>query len=636
MNTVVVKSKRISAVAYLRMSTDDQSLSPEQQRREVQEYADRNGYEIVRWYVDEGISASKGDERRLEYQQLLIDSSSGEWQAVLCWSTSRLTRNHPHEAAAGKKILRNNGVYLDTVKEGRIDWNTFEGVLKDTLFNLLDHKYSVDLGRDSLRGRRNTFLAGGYPFGSIPYGYAHLYVCGTQRRVAPRTEKTKNLRGWMHFLAVVEPEAEVVRRIFRMYVEEDKSMCAIARILNGETVPGPGRGKDATWTVQNVRRRLGCPVYVRISKIGNPQQRREAHNRIAPEERLGDWPAIVDRDLWERAQAKLQGNGTGQAHEGKSGALQGILRCGTCGHVLHKENPRKPGDRRGDKYRCASTARGLQVECRRWTVYEAEILPRVARELLAAVDEETRRLLEARPGEPVRAANGDALRSHLAGLEERIGQAAESFLDPQLGTAMRKALEARVEELTAEAEEARGRLDALQRAVDMGGVERFFEWWEQTRGQLLVLAGEMAARPEDMVVVKGRDERGEMVPVALVVAAGNGLAAVSLHETMAVESVGPFPVLADAGKVRALLKRMDACVSVYWRRVTDEERRARRKGRGHGCPGRMPEWVVDHARLEAALPCGFSDGSSVSAGRRGPCARGRSRRPASRGPSGSP
>src|SRR5262245_35874619 len=129
--------KRIKAVAYLRMSTDDQSLSPEQQRREVQEFADRNGYEIVRWYVGEGISASKCDERRLEYQQLLIDSSSGEWQAVLCWSTSRFTRNHPHEAATGKKILRSNGVYLDTVKEGRIDWNTFEGVMKDTLFNLL-------------------------------------------------------------------------------------------------------------------------------------------------------------------------------------------------------------------------------------------------------------------------------------------------------------------------------------------------------------------------------------------------------------------------------------------------------------------------------------------------------------------
>ena len=68
------------------------------------------------------------------------------------------------------------------------------------------HKYSVDLGRDSLRGRRNTFLAGGYPHGSIPYGYAHLYVCGPEQRVVPRTEKTKNLRGWIHFLAVVESE----------------------------------------------------------------------------------------------------------------------------------------------------------------------------------------------------------------------------------------------------------------------------------------------------------------------------------------------------------------------------------------------------------------------------------------------
>jgi hypothetical protein len=36
-------------------------------------------------------------------------------------------------------------------------------MLKDTLYNLIDHQYSVGLGKDSLRGRRNTFIAGGYP-----------------------------------------------------------------------------------------------------------------------------------------------------------------------------------------------------------------------------------------------------------------------------------------------------------------------------------------------------------------------------------------------------------------------------------------------------------------------------------------
>src|SRR5579884_248251 len=241
----------IPAVAYIRMSHDDQSLSPEQQRREIQEYADRYGYQIIRWYSDEGVSASKGDEIRAEYQKLLNDSNSGDFKAVLAWSTSRFTRNHPLEAATGKKILRANNIWLDTVKEGKIDWNTFEGVLKDTLFNLLDHKYSVDLGRDSLRGRRNTFLTGGYPYGQIPYGYNHRYIHGSEGKVVPRGTKTKNLRGWIASLSVVEEEAKVVCRIFDLFVNHDKSLCAIARLLNRDGIPGPGRGKNAVWTVQN-------------------------------------------------------------------------------------------------------------------------------------------------------------------------------------------------------------------------------------------------------------------------------------------------------------------------------------------------------------------------------------------------
>ena len=348
----------IPAVGYVRMSDDECSLSPEQQRREIEEYAKRHGYKIVRWYSDEGISASKGDELRIEYQQMLIDSNAKDFKAVLCWATSRFTRNHPHEAAEGKRTLKNNGIWLDTVKEGKIDWNSFKGLIKDSIYNIIDHTYSIGLGKDSLRGRRNTFLAGGYPYGNIPYGYNHLYICGTERREVRRGTKTKNLRGWIQSLAIVPDEAEIVRRIFRLYVDEDKSLMAIARILNGENIPGPGKGINAVWTVQNVRTRLRCAAYAGISRIGGkPEGYRKAHNRLDLEERQGEWDTIIDREMFDQAQEKLDGN-KGHAQEGKSGPLQGILRCGCCGHVLHKENPRKADDPRGNKYRCNRPGRG--------------------------------------------------------------------------------------------------------------------------------------------------------------------------------------------------------------------------------------------------------------------------------------
>jgi site-specific DNA recombinase len=607
--SMAVQAKRIKAVAYLRASDDEQALSPQQQRREIEEYADWQGYEILRWYVDEGLSASQGqegDELRVEYQRLLMDSNAREWEAVLCWSTNRFTRNRPHEAALGKTILRANGVYLDTVKEGRIDWATFEGMVKDMLFNLLDYKSAVDLGRESLRGRRHTFELGGYPYGSIPYGYKHLYVSGAERREVPRGTKTKNLRGWVHHLAVVEEEAEVVRRIFDLYVNQDKSLAAIADILNRDGVPGPGfpmkrrRGRPiirtgpSVWTDQSVRRRLATGAYVGLSTIGGqkpPRKYKRTHNQLEREERLGNWPAIVDRDIWDRAQAKRQAKGTGQVYEGRSGDLQGILRCGHCGYVLHKENPRKATDTRGDKYRCGSPAKGRPVECRRWTCYEAEMLPVIARELVKMVDEETVRKLEAGPDAPVKISNAEVLRAHLASLKERIGHAAEAFLDKDLSPTMRKALEAKVGEYEADADETRKRLDALHAAKNPDGTERFLEWWSQALDGLIVLGrnGSVVMAANSFSNPSPSAEKGSL----------------NTREATIVPSPGR-PVRVDIDKLCGLLKRLGAEVRVFWRRPTAEERQARRRGRGHGCPGRLPEWVVDHRKLTVTLNDAFS------------------------------
>ena len=74
----------IPAAGYIRMSDDVQEQSPEQQRRELMEWAPKNGYRIIRWYIDEAVSASRGmegDELRVEYQRLLVDSNVGDFRA---------------------------------------------------------------------------------------------------------------------------------------------------------------------------------------------------------------------------------------------------------------------------------------------------------------------------------------------------------------------------------------------------------------------------------------------------------------------------------------------------------------------------------------------------------------------------
>lgn len=73
-----------TAVAYYRMSSDDQEDGIEQQRKEVEAFAKRNGYTIVEEYVDEGKSGSKDIEKRFEFARMLSDAKVATWKHILC------------------------------------------------------------------------------------------------------------------------------------------------------------------------------------------------------------------------------------------------------------------------------------------------------------------------------------------------------------------------------------------------------------------------------------------------------------------------------------------------------------------------------------------------------------------------
>ena len=53
------------AVAYLRVSTDDQKLGPEIQRDQIGRWAAANGVTVLSWHFDEGVSGGTAIEKRL-------------------------------------------------------------------------------------------------------------------------------------------------------------------------------------------------------------------------------------------------------------------------------------------------------------------------------------------------------------------------------------------------------------------------------------------------------------------------------------------------------------------------------------------------------------------------------------------
>src|SRR5262245_44187510 len=109
------KTTLVPAVGYLRMSSMKQDTSIPAQRVEVERYAEAHGYQILRWYTDEGISGSESD-RRDGFQRLMQDASTKQdFQVILCWDQDRFSRFDQMEANYYWYLLRKAGVQIVTV-----------------------------------------------------------------------------------------------------------------------------------------------------------------------------------------------------------------------------------------------------------------------------------------------------------------------------------------------------------------------------------------------------------------------------------------------------------------------------------------------------------------------------------------
>jgi DNA invertase Pin-like site-specific DNA recombinase len=79
------------AALYLRVSTDTQTT--DNQEHELRIVAERLGHEIVETYTDNGISGSKGRDKRPAFDRLHKDATRRKFDLVMAWSVDRLGRS---------------------------------------------------------------------------------------------------------------------------------------------------------------------------------------------------------------------------------------------------------------------------------------------------------------------------------------------------------------------------------------------------------------------------------------------------------------------------------------------------------------------------------------------------------------
>ena len=119
--------------------TDSQrEESIEGQIRECTAYAEKNGFTVVKHYIDRAISAKT--DNRPQFQQMIKDSERGIFDVIIVWKLDRFARNR-YDSARYKTQLKRNGVKLVSATEvisagpeGIILESVQEGYSGDMLF----------------------------------------------------------------------------------------------------------------------------------------------------------------------------------------------------------------------------------------------------------------------------------------------------------------------------------------------------------------------------------------------------------------------------------------------------------------------------------------------------------------------
>lgn len=205
----------MKVAAYVRVSTDGQvgedRFGLATQKADIKAFAKREGYRIVAWFSDEGVSGSTLERPGL--QDLMRRGSEGEFEAMVVAKMDRLSRDLMAQLWLEKELLKVNIEIISASEpfRGQDPMN----VLFRQIIGAFAQFERCRITERLSGGRKQKAGQGGYAGGAAALGYRSAR--GTKR------------------LEVDTDKANTVKRIFAIREEwPDASLRDIAEMLNSE------------------------------------------------------------------------------------------------------------------------------------------------------------------------------------------------------------------------------------------------------------------------------------------------------------------------------------------------------------------------------------------------------------------
>jgi DNA invertase Pin-like site-specific DNA recombinase len=267
---------RVRAAQYVRMSTDHQQYSTDNQAVAIRRFAEANGYEIVKTYQDDGKSGLNLAGRS-GLKLLLADIESGltDFQALLVYDVSRLGRfQDPDEAATHELRIRAAGIQVEYCGEQfRNDGSISSSIIK-TVKRTMAAEYSRELSVKVFAGQANLIQRGYRQGGAAGYGLRRLLVDvnGEPKSELGRGEHKSIATDRIILVPGPPNEVAVVQEVYRLFTEHAKLEREIANLLNARGL---------------------------VTDLGRPWTRGTVHQLLINEKYVGD-------NVWARTSFKLK------------------------------------------------------------------------------------------------------------------------------------------------------------------------------------------------------------------------------------------------------------------------------------------------------------------------------------------
>ena len=307
-----VDTKRVvRAAQYVRMSTEHQKYSTENQAEAIAAYAARRGFEIVQTYEDAGKSGLRMD-GRAGLQKLIADVRNGltEFNAILVYDVSRWGRfQDSDESAYYEFICREAGLAVHYCAEQFENDGSLSATVIKSMKRAMAGEYSRELSAKVFAGQCRLITLGFRQGGPAGYGLRRQLVdeSGTPKAILTRGEHKSFQTDRVVLTPGPPDEVEVVRRLYRLFVLQRRSETEIAAQLNAE---GLVTDLDQPWTRATVHQILSNEKYIGNNVFNRSSFKLKA-KRVTNTPDMwvrkdGAFEGIVEPDFFEAAQRIIQ------------------------------------------------------------------------------------------------------------------------------------------------------------------------------------------------------------------------------------------------------------------------------------------------------------------------------------------